>query len=308
MNNIKLGISACLLGKQVRYNGGHKLDRFIIRTLGKHVCWVPVCPEVEAGLPIPRDPMQLTGDLSCPRLIVTTSGIDLTNVLNEWAEKKVKRLDKESICGFILKNRSPSCAIHDADLFTASGKKKGRTSGLFSAMLKKHEPDLPVINEEALKDPIQRENFIERVFVYKRWLDFMKKKPSVGNLISFHSDHKLQIMAHSPKHYSALGKLVAGAKGKPMKEVCQQYVTMLMEGLQVISTTKKNANVLMHIMGYFKKQLTAVQKQNLLRMIEQYRKGRVPLRVPITRIKRYLGKFDNSYLRRQAYLSPNYLS
>lgn len=165
---IKLGISACLLGKKVRYDGGHKKDRYITRTLGKRFAWVPVCPEVEAGMSIPREPMQLEGDRSCPRLVVITSGIDLTGVVNSWAGKKVKKLDKEKLCGFILKSRSPSCAINDADLFTSSGKKKGKTAGLFTAMLMGHDPAFPVINEEELADRIQRRNFIERVFAYGR--------------------------------------------------------------------------------------------------------------------------------------------
>ena len=165
---IKLGISACLLGKKVRFDGGHKRDRFITGTMGKRFAWFPVCPEVEAGLSIPREPMQLEGTKACPRLVVITSGIDLTGVLNGWAGKKVKKLDKEKLCGFILKSRSPSCAITDADLFTVSGKKKGKTAGLFSAIVMKHDSNLPLINEEELADPVLRENFIERVLAYKR--------------------------------------------------------------------------------------------------------------------------------------------
>ncbi len=352
-HKIKLGISACLLGKKVRYDGGHKLDRFITWTMGRHFGWVPVCPEVEAGLSIPREVMQLVGDPECPRLIVITSGIDLAGVLKGWAGKKVKKLDKEKLCGFILKSRSPSCAVNDADLFislakesnssqngkqisrrgaeiaekklpfhnsaysacsardafgsrlSGLGKKKGKAAGLFSAMLMKHDSSLPIINEENLADPELRENFIERVFVYKRWLDFTEKKPSVGNLVSFHSDHKLQLMAHSIKHYSALGKLVAGAKGKPIRDVYQQYVSTLMEGLRLTATPKKNANVLMHIMGYFKKQLSATQKQELLKVIEQYRKEHVPLTVPITLLRRYVRKYDEKYLKKQSYLKPH---
>jgi uncharacterized protein YbgA (DUF1722 family)/uncharacterized protein YbbK (DUF523 family) len=301
---IKLGISACLLGKKVRYDGGHKRNSYITKTLGKRFAWVPVCPEVEAGLSIPREPMQLTGDWECPRLVVITSGIDLTGVLNSWAGKKVKRLEREGLCGFILKSRSPSCAINDADLFTSSGKKKGKTAGLFSAMLMKHDSLLPIINEEVLAEPVLRDNFIERVYVYNRWHVFTKKKPSLGNLVSFHSDHKLQLMAHSPKHYSALGKLVAGAKGKPIKEVYRQYIAMLMEGLRLIATPKKNANVLMHIMGYFKKQLSVTQKQKLLKVIEQCRKEQVPLIVPINLLRHYVRKYDEQYLKKQSYLNP----
>jgi uncharacterized protein YbbK (DUF523 family) len=165
---LKLGISACLLGEKVRYDGGHKLDRFIAKTMGKQFAWFPVCPEVEAGLSIPREPMQLEGAKACPRLVVIGSGIDLTGVLNAWTVKKVKKLGKEKLCGLILKSRSPSCAINDADLFSSYGKKKGKTAGLFSAIVMKHDPALPLINEEELADPALRENFIERVLAYRR--------------------------------------------------------------------------------------------------------------------------------------------
>lgn len=302
---IKLGISSCLLGNNVRYDGGHKLDRFITGTLGKYFEWLPVCPEVEAGLSIPREPMQLAGDPDCPRLLTIGSGIDLTGVINDWAGKNVKRLAKKSLCGFILKSRSPSCAINDANLFTPSGKAMGNTSGLFSALVKKHDPHLPVIDEEDLADPALCENFIERVFLYNRWLVFTEKKPSLGNLVSFHSDHKLRIMAQSPKHYSALGKLVAGAKGTRMHEVYKTYFVVLMDGMRLIATPKKNANVLMHVMGYFKKQLSAVEKKKLLEVIEQYRNEQVPLIVPITLLKHYVRKYDEPYLKRQHYLNPH---
>lgn len=331
-NKIKLGISACLLGEKVRYDGGHKRNRYIIQTLGKRFTWVPVCPEVEAGLSIPREPMRLEGDRSCPRLVVIGSGIDLTYVLNVWAAKKVKKLDKEGLCGFILKSRSPSCAIDDAEIIflrgaegawkrahfqdsaysardafdpalSALGKKKGKTAGLFSSMVMEHDPILPLIDEEDMADPILRENFIERAFAYKRWLDFMKKKPSLGHLVSFHSELKFQLMAHSPRHYSAAERHVAGAKGRPIREVYQQYIVMLMEGLRLIATPKKNADVLMHIMGHFKTLLTRVEKQKLLKVIEQYRQGQVPLIAPLTLLRRYVRKLDKQYLRRQTYLN-----
>lgn len=335
-NKIKLGISACLLGENVRYDGGHKRNRYITQTLGKRFTWVPVCPEVEAGLSIPREPIQLEGDRACPRLVVIGSGIDLTDVLNVWAAKKVKKLDKESLCGFILKSRSPSCAIDDAEIIfirgaegagkrvhfqnsaysvcsargafdsglSTLGKKKEKTAGLFSSIVMEHDPILPLIDEEDMADPILRENFIERVFTYKRWLDFMKKKPSLGHLVSFHSELKLQLMAHSPRHYSAAGRHIAGAKGRPIREVYQQYIVMLMEGLRLIATPKKNADVLMHIMGHFKTQLTRAEKQKLLKVIEQYRQGQVPLIAPLTLLRRYVKKFDKQYLRWQTYLNP----
>ena len=162
---LKLGVSACLLGMKVRYDGGQKRHR-AVTMLGRRFTLVPVCPEVEAGLSIPREPMQLVGRKICPRLVVIPSGIDLTGVLNEWASKKVKKLKKEKLSGFILKRRSPSCAIDDAELFTAAGKKKGRTAGLFAAAVMERYPDLPIIHEEDLCDPGLRKDFIGRVLEY----------------------------------------------------------------------------------------------------------------------------------------------
>lgn len=302
MDKIKLGISACLLGRKVRYDGGHKRNRFIAGRLGKRFTLVPVCPEVEAGLSIPREPMQLTGDAAAPRLVVISSGIDLTGMMNGWAGRKVKRLEREGICGLILKSRSPSCAAEDAELSGASGRSGGRASGMFTAQMRRHDPCLPVTDEEDFADPVLRENFIERVFVYRRWHDFSKKKPSSGNLVSFHSGCKLQIMAHSPRHYAALGKLVAGAQGRPIRTVYRRYFAMLMDGLSSIATPGKNANVLMHVMGYFKKRLSTKQKQVVLKEIERYRKGRTSLDVPRDRLKRYAMRFGEQYLMKQSYL------
>lgn len=159
---VKLGVSACLLGKKVRYDGGHKKNRFVA-ALGRRFQLIPLCPEIEAGLSIPREPMRLEGARSCPRLVVIGSCIDLTSALNAWAEKKAKQLAKEKLCGLVLKSRSPSCAINDADLFTASGKKKGKTAGIFTAVVMRHDPNLPLINEEDLEAPALRKNFIKRV-------------------------------------------------------------------------------------------------------------------------------------------------
>ncbi len=303
MDRIALGVSSCLLGNAVRYDGGQKRDCYIIDTIGKAFSFLPVCPEVEAGLSIPREPMELVGDPRWPRLVVIGSTIDLTGILSPWAGRKARQLAKQDISGFILKARSPSCAVDDARIAAQGRMKKG--AGLFSSVLAARLPGLPVIDEERLADPVLRENFIERVFLYRRWLALKSQRPSLGRLVAFHSDHKLQIMAHSLTHYAELGRFVAHAKGKPPGKVYDTYRSLLFEGMRQIATPKKHANVLMHVMGYFKRQLSAGYKQELLASIENFRMGKSPLIVPVTLLKHHLHSYSDPYLQRQTYLDPD---
>ena len=302
---IKLGISSCLLGNTVRYDGGHKLDRFLNGTLGRWFEYLPVCPEVECGLPVPREAMRLVGDPAAPRLVTINSGIDHTARMVRWAEKRLRELREENLCGFIFKSRSPSSGIGGVKIYTAEGVPARRGAGIFGGMFVTRFPLIPAEDDGRLMDPVLRENFIERIFVYKRWLELSGEHLSVGKLVSFHSDHKLLIMAHSAKHYTALGKLVASAKGRPIRETGEVYIAQLMEGLRLIATPRKNANVLQHIMGYFKKVLSGSDKKELLEVIESYRRERVPLVVPLVLINHYLKKYPDTYLARQVYLTPH---
>lgn len=305
MEKIKVGVSSCLLGEHVRYDGGNKHDRFITETLETYFDWIPVCPEVEYGLPVPREAMHLEGDPASPRLVTIKTGIDHTDGMRRWAEKKLKQLEKEDLCGFIFKGRSPSSGIYGIKVYNLSGIPGGKSEGIFGGAFKRSFPLIPVIDDGRLHDPELRENFIEKVFVYKRWKDFLKNKNNIREVVSFHTDLKLIIMAHSPKHYASLGKLVANAKKYKRDELYLEYIHLLMEGLGLIATVKKNINVLMHIAGYFKKQITADEKQELLELIEQYHGGYIPLIVPLVLIKHYLRKYREPYLERQFYLNPH---
>ncbi|MBM4141635.1 MAG: DUF523 and DUF1722 domain-containing protein [Nitrospira sp.] len=305
MEKIKIGISSCLLGENVRYDGGHQLDRYITDTLGQYFEWVPVCPEVEYGLPVPRETMRLISDPDSPRLITIRTGVDHTEGMLNYANKKVKELEREKLCGFIFKSRSPSSGISGVKVYTPSGMPSHRGVGIFGGSFTRYFPLIPVIDDGRLHDPSLRENFIERVFVYKRWQEFIKKGGVIKDLILFHTEHKLLILSHSPKHFSTLGRLVANAKKYQSEELYSEYIKIVMEGLSLIATIKKNTNVLLHIIGYFKKQLSANDKQELLEVIENYHKGFVPLIVPITIIKHYVRKFDEPYLKRQYYLNPH---
>ncbi len=302
---IKLGISSCLLGENVRYDGGHKLDHYFTDTLGKYVEWAPVCPEVECGLPVPREAMRLVGTPESPRLVTIRTRKDQTPGMEKWAAKRLKELEKEDLCGFIFKSKSPSSGLRGVKVYGDSGMPGKKGTGIFAAAFEKHFPIIPVEDDGRLHDPNLRENFIERVFVFRRWKKFLSERADRGGLVSFHTDHKLLLMSHSQKHYSLLGRLVAGAKKGKKEEIFGKYITTLMDGLKLIATVKKNTNVLMHILGYFKNNLSADEKAELLEVIDHYHKGLIPLVVPVTLINHYVRKYAEPYLKGQHYLNPH---
>ncbi len=305
MKKINLGISSCLLGNSVRYDGGHRLDHFLTETLGQYVEWVPVCPEVESGLPIPREAMHLVGDPEAPRLVAIRSGMDHTNRMRQWANKKIKLLASEDLCGFVFKSRSPSSGMRGVKIYSPEGRPIGTGSGIFAKAFQDRFPLLPVEDEGRLHDPALRENFIERIFAFKRWQEFKSLDKTVGGLVSFHASHKLLIMAHSLRHYSTLGKLVADLKKYRREELFERYFITLMEGLQFLATVKKNTNVLQHMAGYFKQWLSSDEKQELQGVITNYHRELVPLIVPITLLRHYVRKYSAEYLKQQVYLNPH---
>jgi uncharacterized protein YbgA (DUF1722 family)/uncharacterized protein YbbK (DUF523 family) len=302
---IRLGISTCLLGENVRYDGGHKLDRFLTDTLGQYVEYISVCPEVECGLGVPRESMHLEGDPDSPRLVTSRTKQDMTERMAGWAKKRVVELEKEGLCGFIFKSDSPSSGMERVKVYNEKGMPVKKGIGMFARIFMEHFPLLPVEDEGRLHDPGLRENFIERIFTLKRWREVLTRKENRGDVVDFHTKHKLLILSHSPKHYQTTGKLVARAKELLLREFYQQYQILLMESLMFKTSPKKNANVLQHMMGYFKEQLSSDEKQELLEVIEVYRKGYTPLVVPITLINHYVRKYDQPYLKEQIYLNPH---
>ena len=305
LTKIKLGISSCLLGEEVRFDGGHKLDRFITETLGKFVDFVPVCPEVECGLGIPREAMHLVAAPDGPRLVTVRTGVDHTERLLAWARKRVVELEQEDLCGFIFKSDSPSSGMERVKIYSGKGMAAKTGVGLFAREFMHHFPLLPVEEEGRLHDPGLRENFLERLFTLKRWRDTLALGPKPGHLVDFHTRHKLLIMSHSPKHYELLGKLVAQIKGIPLPELYEHYQTQLMEALRLKTTIKKNVNVLLHVMGYFKKNLSSAEKEELLEIIDEFRKEYIPLIVPVTLLNHYVRKYEQPYLKDQYYLHPH---
>jgi uncharacterized protein YbgA (DUF1722 family)/uncharacterized protein YbbK (DUF523 family) len=305
MEKIKIGISSCLLGNPVRYDGGHKLDRFLRDTLGQYVDYVPVCPEAECGMGIPREAMRLTGKTDTPRLITRRTREDKTDMMIHWTKKRMVTLAAEDLCGFIFKSDSPSSGMERVKIYDDQGRSAKTGVGIFARIFMEHFPLLPVEEEGRLHDTLLRENFIESIFTLKRWREIRNTKSSRGALVDFHTRHKLLLLAHSTKLYQAMGKLVAGQKSLSVPDLFSQYEVLLMEALKLKTTPKKNVNVLQHMMGYFKEQLFADEKKELLEVIENYQLGYVPLIVPVTLINHYVRKYDQPYLRKQIYLNPH---
>jgi uncharacterized protein YbgA (DUF1722 family) len=233
--------------------------------------------------------------------------IDHTERMVKWAENRVRELAQENLCGFIFKSKSPSSGMERVRVYSEppQGAPVIKGVGLFARIFMEHFPLLPVEDEGRLHDPVLRENFIERIFVFQRWRELLAASPGRGGLIAFHTRHKLLILAHSTEHYRELGKLVAQAKELPSPELFERYQSRLMEALRLKATPKKNTNVLHHLMGYFKQDLTTEEKQELLEIIENYRQGYVPLVVPVTLINHYVRKYHQPYLQEQFYLHPH---
>ena len=305
MEKIRIGVSTCLLGERVRYDGGHALERYITETLGKYMEFVPVCPEMEAGFGMPREPLRLVGDADSPRLITVKTKKDLTDTMTDWALQRVRELEKEDLRGFIFKSKSPSSGMERVKVYTEKGMPVKKGVGLFARIFMEHFPLIPVEEEGRLHDPHLRENFIERIFTLDRWRKTVKEVKSPGRLVGFHTRHKLLILSHSTQHYREMGRLVAQIKGKNISEAYFHYEVLLMEALRLKATVKKHTNVLQHIMGYFKKHLIAGEKHELLEVIGAFHDGLFPLIVPVTLFRHYVRKYEQHYLQDHVYLSPH---
>ena len=301
---IKIGVSSCLLGEKVRYDGGHKHNDYVADTLGAYFSYVAVCPEVECGMPTPREVIRLEGNPGSPRLMTRVTHRDVSDQMVSYRETRLEQLKTEDLCGYILKKDSPSCGLWRVKVYQGQGMVKSG-SGMFAAGLVKQFPLLPVEEEGRLNDPKIRENFIERVFSYQRWKDFLSDKPTAGKLVAFHTRHKLLLMAHNPQIYREMGKLVARSSSLKFTELLHNYENMLMSGLAFFATPKKHSDVLMHIMGYFKKELSGAEKAEMLDLIAQYKNLLVPLIVPLTLLRHYIAKYDQQYLKNQVYLNPH---
>ena len=304
-SDIRLGISSCLLGEEVRYNGGHSRDEFMLRNLGQFVRWISVCPEVESGMGVPRESVRLVGDPEVPRMVGSRSGTDFTDRMQGWNHLKIDQLVKMNLHGYVFKSGSPSCGLMRVKVYNSESNQSVNGSGLFPAALKRAIPLLPMEEEGRLHDNRLRENFIERIFVYARWSKLLSNTTRPRDLVAFHSDHKLILMAHSPKGQTTLGRIVADSGNRPFDDVLEEYGRECMTQLAFMATIRKHTNVLHHLMGYIKTQLDGEDKVELLEVIDQYRLGYVPLIVPITLLKHHLRRNNvPAWVTRQVYLNP----
>ena len=302
---VKIGISTCLLGCKVRYDGNHSHDRYLTQTLSLFADYVPVCPEVECGMPTPREAVRLAGDAAAPRLVTQKTGKDVTQMMADWIPGKLSELEKQDLCGFVFKSKSPSSGLYRIRVYGDDGKVRKTGTGLFARAFTQRFPRIPVEEAGRLNDPKLREHFIEKIFSFRRWRRLLAKKPTLGGLVDFHTKNKLLILSHSPGDYRKLGQLVAKGKQKALGLLFDEYESLLLKALDLKTTPKKNINVLLHIMGFFKKDLSSDEKQEMLFVIDQYRDGFVPLVVPLTLVNHYVRKYDQPWLRDQTYLTPH---
>ena len=304
-DKIRIGISACLVGQPVRFDGSHKHDHYLTNTLSEYLDFVPVCPEVESGFSVPRETLRLVGDPEAPRLVTSRTNIDHTDRMLSWAEKRVRELEAENLCGFIFKSDSPSSGLMRVKVYNPKGMAEKKGVGLFARTFTRHFPMLPVEEEGRLNDPVLRETFIEQIFTLKRWRETLTLGRNMKNLVDFQTRHKLLMLSHSPANARLMGKLVADGKQAPIQAVYVQYERLLIETLRMKSTIKKNLNVLEHILGYFKNQLDSDEKQEMLEIFDRYRNEFVPLIVPVTLLNHYVRKTGEPYLKQQVYLNPH---
>lgn len=300
---IRVGVSGCLLGEKVRYDGADKRDGYITGTLARLFELVPVCPEVAIGLGVPRPPIHLVGSVAAPHAVgIANPDLDVTAKLAAYGRRTAQRLD--DISGYILKSKSPSCGMEQVKVYVRRGSLAGSGRGIYAAALMSASPLLPVEEEGRLGDPDLRENFFARVFAYRRWQEMAASGVTAARLIEFHTSHKLTLMAHNIDAYRRLGRLVAGASRRNAKDLSTRYIRGFMAALAHPATPKRHANVLMHIMGYLKKQLDADDKTELLALIDAYRLGRAPRIAPLTLLRHHFRRFPDPYVARQVYLNP----
>jgi len=302
-SRIKVGVSSCLLGEKVRWDGNHKRDRTVKNQLGRIFEWVPTCPEVEIGMGVPREAVRLMGNLKSPRLVGTESATDWTARMTRYARKRSRELAKRGVCGYIFKARSPSCGVVRIPVTAQNGKTTAQGRGLFADAFMRRHSMVPVEDEDRLQDARVRENFITRVFAYHRLSQLLNGRISRKTLAEFHKAHKCLLMAHSRKHEAALAKLIERAHRGSPAQWKTRYAEQFMQALTFKTTVKKNAAVLNHMLGVLKKSLSEAETQNVIQAIESYRNGSVSFIKPVTRIKRHVRKHKVDYLANQIYLN-----
>ena len=302
---IKIGVSACLLGEKIRPGGSHARSNYLTQTLSKHVEFIPLCPEMACGMGINREKVRQVQCSDDIRLIAHETGEDWTERMDSWCSHLLPGLEEDELSGFILKNNSPSCALKMGKIYDTTGKSPRHGQGFFTTRLAAHFPLLPLESDEGLKNPILRENFIHRIYVLDRWHTFMKRGGQIGHLVDFHTRHKLLVMAHSPDAYRELGRMLARLDNADLDALAGRYINRLMEVLNAQASRKRHVNVLQHVLGYLRKHVDAANRADLVDVIDDYRRGVVPLVVPVTLLKHHFRRSPNSYISQQVYMDPH---
>jgi uncharacterized protein YbgA (DUF1722 family)/uncharacterized protein YbbK (DUF523 family) len=301
---IPVAISSCLLGDEVRFDGGHKKDSYITGTLDEYFEFVPICPEVEIGLTVPREPIRLVGKPDNPRAVgIRTEGLDVTDKLHDYGVTMARKLDH--VCGYIFKRASPSCGMERVRVYSEKGMPNKTGVGIYARAFMAQQPLIPCEEEGRLGDPVLRENFIQRVFVLYKWKQMSAGRLSAAKIVDFHTRHKFIIMAHNQAAYRRLGKMVATVGTTPIREFANRYIADVMAALKTRATRRSHVNVLQHLMGFLKNNLDAEDKEEMLDTISSYHRGEVPLIVPITLMKHHFRRHPDPYIQQQYYLSPH---
>jgi len=300
----RLGISSCLLGQRVRYDGHRKRDSYVSDTLARHFELVPVCPEVAIGLGVPRPPIRLVGSVTHPRAVgVDDPALDVTVALAAYGRRQARALD--GICGYIFKSKSPSCGLERVKVYRRGAAAPRVGTGIYAAAFRAAAPLVPLEEEGRLNDPARRDSFLERAFAYHRWQELKAAGVTAARLVEFHAAHKLVLMAHGPARYAALGRVVARAGRGSIRMTAARYIEGFMQALARPATRRMHANVLMHVAGYLKRQLDAGDRAELRQAIEAYRTTAMPLLVPVTLLRHHFRRHPDPWIARQAYLYPD---
>ncbi len=308
-SKLPIGISSCLLGERVRYDGGHKNNDYIVQSLGRYFEFSAFCPEMAVGLGVPREPIRLVNEADGIHCVgVKNSALDVTAQLVKCADEQASW--HNNICGYIFKKDSPSCGMERVKVYPkTSGKNSGQPLrhgvGIYAERLMQNFPHLPTEEEGRLGDAGLRENFVQRVFIYHRWRTLRANKPTWHDLTTFHARHKLILMSHNQTLNRQLGHRLSQSTSTDIGDFLDIYIDKLTALLKIVPTRKNHVNVLQHIQGYLKRHLDADDKEELTDTIHQYRAGILPLIVPITLLRHHFRKHPNEYIDRSWYLHPH---
>ena len=303
-NTIKIGVSACLLGREVRFDGGHKRSRFVTDTLASHFEFVAFCPEVAIGMGTPRQPIRLVGDVRNPEAVgVKDQGLNVSQPLRDYGKKTAGNIHELS--GFILKKDSPSCGMERVKVYNGKGMPERSGTGLFAREIMEAHPLLPVEEEGRLNDAELRDNFVTRVYVYARWKALIESGLSKATLLGFHAGHKYLVMSHSTVMYRQLGQMLSDLTRASLVEIADSYIAVLMQTLSKPATRKRHTNVMQHLLGYLKNSLDSAHRSDMNQTIDAYRRGEFPLVVPIRLLQHHFSIHPHPYIEKQVYLNPH---